>query len=31
MDLTARTFYLTEGTPCRNEYYKIAPKCLRQD
>ncbi len=31
MDLTARTFYLTEGTPCQNEYYKIAPKCLRQD
>ncbi len=31
MDLTARIFYLTEGTPCRNEYYKVAPKCLRQD
>lgn len=31
MDLTARTFYLTEGTPCQNEYYKIAPKCLWQD
>lgn len=28
MDLTARTFYLTEGTPCQNEYYKVAPKCL---
>lgn len=31
MDLTARAFYLTEGAPCQNEYYKIAPKCLWQD
>lgn len=31
MDLTARTFYLTEGTPCQNEYYKVAPRCLWQD
>ncbi len=31
MDLTARTFYLTEGTPCQNEYYKLAPKCLWQE
>lgn len=31
MDLTARTFYLTEGTPCQNAYYKVAPKCLWQD
>jgi len=31
MDLTARTFYLTEGAPCQNEYYKVAPKCLWQD
>ncbi len=28
MDMTARTFYLTEGTPCQNGYYKIAPQCL---
>jgi len=31
MDLTARTFYLTEGTPCQNDYYKVAPRCLWQD
>ncbi|MBA7465508.1 MAG: hypothetical protein GH158_03260 [Dehalococcoidia bacterium] len=31
MDLTARAFYLTEGTPCQNAYYKVAPKCLWQD
>ena len=31
MDLTARAFYLTEGTPCQNAYYKLAPKCLWQD
>ena len=31
MDLTARTFYLTEGSPCQNEYYKLTPQCLWQD
>ena len=31
MDLTARTFYVTEGTPCQNEYYKLTPKCLWKD
>jgi len=31
MDLTARTFYLTEGVPCQNAYYKVAPKCLWHD
>jgi len=28
MDLTARAFYLTEGAPCQNGYYKITPKIL---
>jgi len=31
MDLTARTFHLTEGAPCQNEYYRVAPRCLWQD
>ncbi len=31
MDLTARTFYLTEGPPCQNEYFKLTPGCLRKD
>ena len=31
MDLTERAFYLTEGSPCRNEYRKLTPKCLWQD
>jgi len=31
MDLTARTFYLTEGTPCQNEYYKLTPLCLWEE
>lgn len=28
MDLTARTYYMTEGPPCQNEYCKLTPKCL---
>lgn len=31
MDLTARTFYLTEGAPCQNGYYKLTPQCLWKD
>ena len=28
MDLTARAFYFTEGTPCQNEYHKMTSKLL---
>jgi isopenicillin-N N-acyltransferase-like protein len=31
MDLTSRAFYLTEGAPCQNEYYRVTPKILWQD
>jgi isopenicillin-N N-acyltransferase-like protein len=28
MDLTARAFYFTEGTPCQNEYHKVTSRLL---
>lgn len=31
MDLEERTLYITEGSPCRNEYYKLTPPSLLKD
>ena len=31
MDLKQRTFYLTDGPPCENEYFKLTPESLFKD
>ena len=31
MDLEARAIYITEGSPCQNEYYKLTPQSLLKD
>lgn len=31
MDLKERTFYLTDGPPCHNRYFKLTPKSLFKD
>ena len=31
MDLEERALYMTEGTPCQNEYHRLSPQILWQD
>ena len=31
MDLNERTFYMTDGPPCQNEYFKLTPPSLFKD
>jgi isopenicillin-N N-acyltransferase-like protein len=31
MDLEERAFYMTNGSPCQNDYYKLSPQSLLKD
>ena len=31
IDMTEQDFYLTQGPPCQNEYYKLQSQCLLTD